>query len=184
MLQLRESTPARPHTIRFWRIVLKRNRRIDPASLACRCADKSNVRLRQVITERGEDHAVESFRRDSGLSFSSRSNSRPGLAGHVGILRTPLQPALGAAIEAVPEARRTLDERSRIGRAVGKTAGKESATDTRRGFGVAAGVGEQRRPITYILIGERIEIGRAAGVLGAGVEVDINLGPVPLQRRE
>src|SRR5208283_2071083 len=146
--------------------------------------DRPENCLRQVITERSEDHSVESFGCDSGLSLPCRSNPRPGLASHVGILRAPLKPALGAGIDAVPEARRALDERPRVGRAIGKTARKKSATDARRGFGVAAGVAEEGRAIAHILAGDGIEIRRTAGVLGTSVEVEINLGPVPLQRRE
>ena len=131
-----------------------------------------------------KDHSVESFGRDSGLSLSGRSDPRPGLASHVGILETPLEPALGPAIDAVPEACRTLYKRSRIGRAIGQTARKESATDARRGFRVTARVAEERRPIAHILACDWIEIRRAGGVLSASVEVDVQLRPVPLQRRQ
>src|SRR5262249_20218452 len=38
--------------------------------------------------------------------------------------------------------------------------------------------------VTHNLVLDRIETGRAAGVLGAGVQIDIQFGSVPLQSRQ
>src|SRR5215472_9617479 len=80
----------------------------------------SSDRLRQVITERGEDHSVQPVR------FKAQRTG-PGVARHIGVLRPPLEAAFGPVVQAVPEAGSAFDHHARIGRAAGEASGQESA---------------------------------------------------------
>src|SRR5580698_3184487 len=97
-----------------------------PANLAVRCAGSTSVhnsRLRQVITERGEHHPVQSVRR---RTYSwSEAHSRPGIPVNIGELRSPLHPALRTVVELVPEAKCGFRHYTSVGRATRKSAGEE-----------------------------------------------------------
>jgi hypothetical protein len=77
--------------------------------------------LRQDVAERREDHPVYS----AGLSARARArrsaHARPGIAGHVGVLHAVLELAPGPVVEAVPEAECALDQRPRVGGAIGES---------------------------------------------------------------
>jgi hypothetical protein len=95
--------------------------------------------LRQVIAERGEDHAVEAF--GSKCSGGGRAAGRgsggsgPGLASHIGVLRAEPEPALGPAVEGVPEAYRSLDHCARVTGAMRESRRTEAGIYDRRQFG-------------------------------------------------
>ena len=80
--------------------------------------------LGEDVAERSEDHVVQSFRRSGRSSY--RCNARPGLPCDVRVLRAELEPASGAAVEAVPEAEGSLDQSASVGRAIGETSGSET----------------------------------------------------------
>src|SRR5271165_183050 len=138
--------------------------------------------LRQVITERGEDHVVDSFR---GPAYSCRDAfTRPGLTSDVGVLRTELEPAPRPAVEAVPEAGGTLDDSTCIGRAIGEAAGVETSaavSSVWRRLSVATGVVERGRAVSNRLARDRIKAHRPAAVLGSGVGEEREFLPAPLE---
>src|SRR5580658_10977524 len=138
--------------------------------------------LGQVVTERSEDHAVQPLWRDAGLRASSGTNARPGLTGYVGVLGAEAETALGSAVELVPEAGCTLDDRSRVGDAIGECSRSETGSHGRRQFRVTARIAEQGRAVADLLARDGIEARGARGILGSGVEVDIELPAVQLER--
>src|SRR3981189_3205563 len=106
----------------------------------CENCRGEGMRLRQVVAERGKDHAVDT------VWFQARSG--PGIAGYVRILRTPLQTAmihlvLGTVVELEPEPASTLDQDSCIGSAVGAKASGTESTAAGNSLGVAALIGEE-----------------------------------------
>src|ERR1700685_3703655 len=64
--------------------------------------------LRQVITERREDHIVDSV----WLRRNARCTTRagPSVANDVGVLRPPLDAALLSCVNAIPESQRAFDD--------------------------------------------------------------------------
>ena len=75
--------------------------------------------LRQVVAERGKEHAVVGGR--------IQPTPAPGVADHVGVLRSELDAALGSDVDAVPETERAFDDGPGIAGALGQAAGIESA---------------------------------------------------------
>src|SRR5271170_2992325 len=96
---------------------------------------KARVFLRQVITERREDHVVDSV----GLATCAG----PGIASYVGVVGAESETASRAVVELVPKSAGPLDQRPSISGAIGESAGSES-TGTGSDFGVATSVVEGR----------------------------------------
>src|ERR1700722_210755 len=154
-----------------------------PASENCPDAGALGVPqlLRQVVTKRSKNHAIDSVRRDA-------VRSRPRGAVNVGELRSELYPApvhliLGAIVQAEPEARRAFNQRARVGGATGESARQESAWP-RPGLSEATGIAEGGRSVTDVLAGRGIEESGAASVLRARVQVDVQLRSMPFQRAQ
>src|SRR5579864_8939264 len=93
--------------------------------------------LRQVVPERGEDHSVDTVR------LVGSTGPGPGVAHDVGVLRSPLDAALGTTIKAIPEAGGAFDEDARVGRAIAQSAWNKS-TRARKSFREATGIVEER----------------------------------------
>ena len=67
------------------------------------CRNGCCLGLRQIVAERGPDHIVDGMRGEAG----GRTNTvaaGPSVAGEVRVLQTPLEPALFALVDFVPEA--------------------------------------------------------------------------------
>src|SRR5208282_2123781 len=118
--------------------------------------------------------------------------ARPGLTRHIGVLRAEPEPALGSAVEGVPEAGRTLDNRPRVAGAIGEGSRIESRRATaacaRAGsrFGVATVILEGRRSVSDQLplpaVPQRIEIICPGGVLRSRIGIDVEFLAVIFQR--
>src|SRR5580698_2459226 len=139
---------------------------------------KARVRLRQVITERREDHVVDSV----GLA----TYAGPGIASEVGVVGAEPEAAFRAVVELVPKSGRSFGQDPSISGAISESAGSES-TGTRTDFGPATGIAECRSAVanhgTSARLGQRIEAGRTAGILDTAVPEEVELlGYVNLKR--
>jgi hypothetical protein len=70
---------------------------------AAPCENRCRPELRQVVAERGPEHSVHGMRSDAGSAVDAVT-VRPRVAREVGILQTPMEPALLALVDFVPEA--------------------------------------------------------------------------------
>src|SRR5580658_367988 len=79
--------------------------------------------LRQVIAQRREHHVVDSVRTNS---TARGVHTGPRMSGNTGILRAPLEAALGSIVDAVAEANGALKDGAGVAVAVGERSGNET----------------------------------------------------------
>src|SRR5271166_4179373 len=126
--------------------------------------------LRQVITERAEDHPVETARLQARRSRWQTAGSRPGVAAHVRELRAVLERSPGSGVELVPEPERSLDQSPRLPRTCAGATRGEAARG--RDFDAAACVVEGGRAVSDDLAGDAIETERPSSVFNSAVTVN------------
>ena len=136
--------------------------------------EPSACALRQVITERSEDHGVQ--------SMWLATSTGPSISIDVRELRTPLDPALRPVVGAHPESHCALDQGTSICSAGTESAGENTGAIRGQSLAKAAGVAEMGRSVTDVLLGDRVEIPSAAGVFNPGIQVDVDLRTVPFER--
>src|SRR5208282_276094 len=89
--------------------------------------------LRQIVAERGQEHVVDSVRRDFDRG---RGSTRPCVSDQVGILRAELYSSLGTVVHTEPEPERALDSALSIA-AARKPSESVTAVCSGRGFRIA-----------------------------------------------
>src|SRR5258708_22608656 len=101
-------------------------------------------------------------------------------------LRSPLDAAtvllfFRSVIRLKPETDAPLVQYPRIGSAARKAAGNKPGGDDRYGFREAAGVAERGRSIADGFVGDGIKTESTARIIGARVQIHIQLQPMPFQ---
>src|SRR5208282_2863203 len=132
---------------------------------ALKCAPPvSCCSLRQVVTERGEDHILVRVRLAACARSSRRaSNSPPRVAHEVRILHAELERSLWSLVEAIPEPDRAFDQVPRITRAIAQGTGNEPRGAADAGWDAEVGVGGRA--------GDRKGLRPATGVVQARISV-------------
>src|SRR6202142_1058114 len=163
-------------------IILRRIGGGTPA-LRVRNAGSAQVELRQVVTERRQEQAVDAVRSAGEHRRCRVKCSCPCVTSYVGILRAKLQASERSLVHLDPESDRAFDQVLGVGAAIRECAESETSSSARLNLGVTASRRLGRSTITNRSVPvQGIRSPTPFHILLAAVQVDIEAWVMELER--